>query len=150
MQNENENENLGEELYSLLAELLNRKANRAVQDSIRGEYGTLHYLTYKQDGTTAGELTKFLHVVPGRMTDILSSLEYKGYVKRKKKEEDRRKIEVWITPEGRKIAEQKREAINKEYAGMIQMLGEKDMKELIRLLKIVLSYKADDANLENK
>ncbi len=32
-------QNLGEELYNLLAELLNSKMNRTVMDSIRGEYG---------------------------------------------------------------------------------------------------------------
>ena len=34
-------ENLGEELYNLLAEFMNRKLNRVVFDSIRGEYGVL-------------------------------------------------------------------------------------------------------------
>ena len=70
-------ENLGEELYSLLAEVLNRKENRVVLDSIRGEYGVLRYLMYVEDQVSAGELTTQLHVVPGRMTDILNSLENK-------------------------------------------------------------------------
>ena len=139
-----ETEDLGEELYSLLAELLNRRGNRAVQDSIRGEYGALHYLTYIKDGTSAGELTKYLHIVPGRMTDILSSLEYKGYIERKKSKDDGRRIEVWITPQGKKVAEEKREQIRIEYTGMIDMLGEKDVKEFIRLLKIVLTYNQAD------
>ena len=64
-------ENLREELYSLLAEFLNRSINRTVQDSIRGEYGVLRYLMYVKNDITAGALTEQLHVVPGRMTDIL-------------------------------------------------------------------------------
>lgn len=139
-----DDENLGEELYSLLAELLNRKMNRTVQDSIRGEYGTLHYLTYIKNGTTAGELTKHLHVVPGRMTDILSSLEYKGLIERKRNEKDRRKTEVTITAEGRREAKKKRDAIRKEYAGMFKILGKKDTIELIRLLRIVLAYDREE------
>ncbi|MBQ1393708.1 MAG: hypothetical protein IIY81_09335, partial [Lachnospiraceae bacterium] len=60
-------ENLGEELYNLLAEVLNRKENRVVLDSIRGEYGVLRYLMYVEDQVSARELTEQLHVVPGRM-----------------------------------------------------------------------------------
>lgn len=132
--------NLGEELYSLLAELLNRRMNRAVQDSIRGEYGTLHYLTYVQNGVSAGILTQQLHVVPGRMTDILSSLERKGLVERRKCEQDKRRVLVYVTAKGRKAAKQKREAIRQEYAGLLEQLGREDTEELIRLLKIVLVY----------
>lgn len=135
-----ENANLGEELYSLLAELLNRRMNRAVQDSIRGEYGTLRYLTYVQNGVPAGILTNQLHVVPGRMTDILSSLERKGLVVRKKSEQDKRRVLVYVTAKGKRAAKQKREAIKQEYAGLLKQLGTEDTEELIRLLKIVLAY----------
>ena len=35
-------DNLPEKLYGVLAELLNRKSNIAILDSIRGEYGVLN------------------------------------------------------------------------------------------------------------
>jgi DNA-binding MarR family transcriptional regulator len=133
-------EYLGEELYNLLAELLNSKSNRTVLDSIRGEYGVLRYLYYVKDHVHAGTLTEQLHVVPGRMTDILNSLEAKGWIRRDKDEEDRRRINVCITETGRQQAVGMREMIRKEYEGMYQILGKKDTEELIRLLKIVLSY----------
>ena len=133
-------ESQGEELYNLLAELLNRKINRVVQDSIRGEYGVLRYLLYVEDGVSAGVLTEQLHVVPGRMTDILTSLEQKGWIKRNKDKNDRRKIKVCITKTGEVEARRMREYIHKEYQGLFEILGKKDTEELIRLLKIVLSY----------
>ena len=133
-------EDLGEELYMLLAEMLNRRVNRVVQDSVRGEYGTLHYLTYIKDGESAGELSKYLHIVPGRMTDILSSLEYKGYVERRRADEDKRRVLVFVTKEGMVEEKKRREAIRKEYKGLLEKLGRKDTMELIRLLKIMLSY----------
>lgn len=136
-------ENLGEELYNLLAELLNRKINRTVQDSIRGEYGVLRYLMYVQDNVSAGILTEQLHVVPGRMTDILKSLEAKGFIRRHRDEEDKRKVNVCITDAGKVEAEEKRTYISKEYQGLFEILGKKDTKELIRLLKIVLAYSGD-------
>lgn len=133
-------DNLRDELYNLLAELLNRKINRTVQDSIRGEYGVLRYLMYVHDNVSAGVLTEQLHVVPGRMTDILKSLENKGFIKRCKDNEDRRKVNVFLTEEGKIEAKEKRKYITEEYRGLFEILGEEDTKELIRLLKIVLSY----------
>lgn len=138
-----EEENLSEELYNLLADLLNRKMNRTVLDSIRGEYGVLRYLVYVQDNVSAGLLTQQLHVVPGRMTDILNSLENKGLIARRRDEEDRRKVNVCITPQGRKQAYEMRAHIRQEYQGLFEILGKKDTEELIRLLKIVLAYPGD-------
>ena len=137
-------ENLGEELYSLLAEVLNRKENRVVLDSIRGEYGVLRYLMYVEDQVSAGELTTQLHVVPGRMTDILNSLENKGCITRKKDEEDLRRLKVCITEKGREEESKKRKSIREEYQGMYEILGEQDTQELIRLLKIVLTYPGNE------
>lgn len=136
-------ENLGESLYNLLAELLNRKQNRKVLDSIRGEYGVLRYLSFVQDKVSAGILTDQLHVVPGRMTDILNSLENKKMVERRADEEDRRRVLVCITDEGKQQAYEMRQEISKEYQGMFQILGREDTLELIRLLKIVLSYSGE-------
>ena len=136
-------DNLGEELYMLLAEMLNRRVNRSVQDSVRGEYGTLHYLTYIKNGESAGELSKYLHIVPGRMTDILSSLEYKGYIVRERDKKDRRRVVVNITKDGITEEKKRRDSIRQEYQGLLKKLGRKDTLELIRLLKIMLSYEGD-------
>lgn len=133
-------EDLGDELYDLLAEFLNRRINRTVQDSIRGEYGVLRYLEFIQDNVTAGMLSEQLHVVPGRMTDILKSLENKKFIKRYRDEEDKRRVYVSITDTGRSEAEEKRNYIESEYKGLFKILSKEDTKELIRLLKIVLSY----------
>ncbi|MBE6072205.1 MAG: MarR family transcriptional regulator [Clostridium butyricum] len=133
-------DNLGEELYNLLAAFLNRRINRTLQDSIRGEYGVLRYLMYVHDNVSAGILTEQLHVVPGRMTDTLKSLEHKGFIKRCKDEEDKRKVNVCITEKGKVEAKEKRDYITKEYEDLFRILGKNDTEELIRLLKIVLSY----------
>ena len=133
-------EDLGDELYDLLAEFLNRRINRTVQDSIRGEYGVLRYLKFIQNNVTAGMLSDQLHVVPGRMTDILKSLENKGFIIRCRDEEDKRRVYVSITDIGKSEAEEKRQYIEDEYKGLFKILSKEDTKELIRLLKIVLSY----------
>ena len=74
------------------------------------------------------------------MTDILTSLESKGLIRRVRGERDRRHVNVCITEEGKKQVMEMRQMISREYEGMFQILGPKDTEELIRLLKIVLSY----------
>ncbi|HAE53019.1 MAG TPA: hypothetical protein DCG30_07190 [Ruminococcus sp.] len=134
---------LPEELYGVLADLLNRKNNIEVINSIRGEYGVLNCLSEMPQGASAGELGKKLHVVPGRMADILKSLEQKNLIIRTRIESDRRVVKAQITEKGRQVSKEKREDIRKEYEGLFRILGENDVKELIRLLKIVLSYYPD-------
>ena len=140
----NTEQNLSEELYNLLAELLNRKLNRTVLDSIRGEYGVLRYLLYVEDHASAGRLSEQLHVVPGRITDTLNSLERKSLIERHSDPKDRRRVLVSITDAGREQAIQMMTRIHREYEGMFQILGREDTEELIRLLKIVLAYPGDE------
>ena len=140
---ETRNEDLPEQLYGVLADLLNRKNNIVVFDSIRGEYGVLNCLYELEEGASAGELCKRLHVVPGRMADILKSLEQKELILRVRMEEDRRVVKAHITDKGKQVSLEKREEIRREYEGLFHILGENDIKELIRLLKIVLSYYPD-------
>lgn len=134
---------VGEELYNLLAGMLNSKMNRTVLDSIRGEYGVLRYLVFVENGVKAGILTEKMHVVPGRMTDILKSLEYKGLITRKREEGDKRVVRVYITEQGRREAEEKRSQIHRDYQGLVKKLGEEDMGEFMRILKMVLEYTND-------
>jgi len=132
--------NYGEELYNLLAQFLNRPSNREFLDSIRGEYGVLWALASAGESITAGELKDRLHVVPGRMTDILTSLESKGYIRREKDDKDRRIVNVFLTPAGRSEAEVRRQQIHEKYSGLFEALSPDDAKELIRLLGILLTY----------
>lgn len=138
---ENNKEYLGVELYNLLADFLNSPSNRHFMDSIRGEYGVLRYLLEGDENITAGYLCEKLQVVPGRMTDILTSLENKGLIVRRKNDKDRRIVNVFITDKGREEAERKRLEIHEDYKGLSEVLGENDTRELLRLLKILLTYR---------
>lgn len=133
-------DDIGGELYEVLAQVLNRPGNRKFLDSIRGEYGVLCYLLKNTNPVNAGELREKLYVVPGRMTDILNSLETKGFIRRERDELDKRVVNVFITDSGRREAETKRSQIHSEYAGLFELIGYEETKELIRLLKILLTY----------
>ena len=127
-----------------MSDFLNKKNNIDVLNSIRGEYGVLNCLIDMEDGASAGELGKRLHVVPGRIADILNSLEQKELIVRKRNESDRRVVKSYITEKGRQVSIEKRTEIHNNYKGLFKILGENDVRELIRLLKIVLSYYPDE------
>ena len=133
-------EDLPEELYRVLAELLGRRKNIDVINSIRGEYGVLNCLCDSEEGASAGELCKKLHVVPGRMADILKSLEQKGLIVRAHAAGDRRVVKAMVTEKGREVSVVKRQEIREDYAGLFELLDENEVRELIRLLKIMLSF----------
>jgi DNA-binding MarR family transcriptional regulator len=124
----------------VLAELLGRRKNIDVINSIRGEYGVLNCLCDSEEGASAGELCKKLHVVPGRMADILKSLEQKGLIVRAHAAGDRRVVKAMVTEKGREVSVVKRQEIREDYAGLFELLDENEVRELIRLLKIMLSF----------
>ena len=142
-----EKEKLAEKIYEVLADLLNRKSNIAILDSIRGEYGVLNCLCDNEEGASAGELCKRLHVVPGRMADILKKLEEKQLIVREKDPEDRRVVRTRLTDKGRQASAERRTAIRAEYKGLFDILGESEVRELIRLLKIVLAYYPEETRI---
>ena len=145
---DNKDITLPEELYSVLADFLNKKNNIEVLNSIRGEYGVLNCLIDMEDGASAGELGKKLHVVPGRVADILNSLEQKELIVRTRSESDRRVVKAHITEKGKQVSMEKRNEIHNNYKGLFKILGENDVRELIRLLKIVLSYYPDEKQIK--
>ena len=96
-----------------------------------------------EEGASAAELCKRLNLVPGRMADILKRLEQKELILRIRMEDDRRVVKAHITDKGRQVSREKREEISREYEGLFKILDENEVKELIRLLRIVLSYYPD-------
>ena len=133
-------EQFGEELFELFARVLNSPSNREVLDSIRGEYGVLWYLLRANREVTVGELTEHLHVVPGRMTDILKSLEKKTMILRTRSKEDKRVVTVQLLETGREEVLRRRIHIHEKYRGMAELLDEREAAELLRLLGIILTY----------
>ena len=83
-------EELSEELYNTLGGILNSRQSTEIVNSLRGEYGVLRYLVLVKNNAGATEIRKALDVVPGRMADILTSLEKKGLIERERDVSDRR------------------------------------------------------------
>ena len=139
-QEEREDLPYGEQLYSVLFQIVGNKKNASLLESLRGENAVLTYLVRQQEDVHPGDLADRLSLVPGRMADILKMLEKKGMIRRERDPEDRRRVLVRITPKGARSVTERREQIRVQYSGLYEALGLDDTVKLIELLHKVNRY----------
>ena len=135
-----EETNYGEQLYNVLFEIIGNKKNAIILESLRGENAVLTCLLHNEEELHPGELAEKLSLVPGRMTDILKTLEKKGMIRREPDPDDRRRVLVKITPKGIRDVTERREKVRTQYSGLYQALGLYDTVKLIELLKKLNRY----------
>ncbi len=132
--------NYGEQLYNVMFDIVGNKKNAGFIESLRGENAVLTCLLHGQEALHPGELAERLSLVPGRMADILKTLEKKGMIRRDQDPADRRRVLVRITPKGARSVTERREQIRGQYSGLYQALGEEDTVKLIALLRKMSRY----------
>lgn len=108
---------------------------KGVDDISKGEMAILGYLNFAHDGATAGELSEVTCVVSSRIAAVLNSLEKKGYAMRKTDLKDKRKVQVYITEEGRMVVARKYEEVITAVEKSLSLLGEEDTLALMRILE---------------
>jgi len=64
----------------------------------------------------------------------VSALRRKGLAETKTSQEDRRRVEVTITPEGRTVIEEKRRRLHSYFDRLVDGLGEEETHRLIGLI----------------
>ena len=100
-----------------------------------GEAPVLELLAKTEADASPSELAKQLGYTRSRMTRILDSLEAKGYVGREHDPQDRRRVIVHATEQGRQFAKDRRaEGVN-DLVESLSALGEHDTSELLRVLE---------------
>jgi len=78
----------------------------------------------------------------GTLTGVLDTLERKGFAERRAVPEDRRRVEVILTPAGNKVVEEVMPAFNREEALVTGDLTDDEMATLARLLRKILQTTA--------
>lgn len=132
-----------EELEKKLFELLNHDNNplQEVQKLSQGENGILKTLLIYEDliqeDVTPGDLCRVQHLTSGRVASTLKSLEQKEYIERKPDKSDRRRILIKLTKMGKKMATTIFNRIKEQIKAITDKLNEQEIKEFIRLLKII-------------
>lgn len=108
-----------------------------------GEAPVLQYLSDKGEPMNPSVLADTLGYTRPRMTRILDSLVYKGYVERRNDENDRRKVLVSATPEGIEHAKRQGDNSIAAVAEQLQSLGDSSARELVNVLEKAYSITYD-------
>lgn len=88
-------------------------------------------------GVTVSMLSERLHNSRPAVTRLINDLEEQGYVVKLTARQDRRFVYLMLTPEGRAVLSQAKRALFSAVHQVIQLLGEEDSSELLRLLRRV-------------
>ncbi|MER3439721.1 MAG: hypothetical protein C4346_20190, partial [Chloroflexota bacterium] len=88
----------------------------------------------QHESTTLGELARQLHVTPAVVTGLIDRLERRGYVRRATGAEDRRRVVLSLTDEGRQARDGLEERLIDALAGHLSSLTPDDLRTLERIV----------------
>jgi len=108
-------------------------------------------LDEKKSSVKVSDISNLLDVAPPTITQVVTSLEDKGYVERKLNKEDRRAVLVELTEKGEEAVNEAFGEIMKCFEGLVNCLGYDKSRELTELLSMVFNYFNDlNINTENE
>ena len=110
------------------------------RESFMGETFVLYYLE-KQGSAVPGEISDAMGISSARMAAALNGLDDKGYITREIDKEDRRKIIVNLTAAGKQRAHQLIKEHMSHISEMLEMLGEADAREYVRIMVKIAQIK---------
>ncbi len=129
-----EYEKYAQEILPYMKMLLKVTTFKEITDISQGEMAVLCYLSFYHNGAAAGELTEKFSVGTSRTAAVLNNLEKKRMVERKPDIADRRKVLVYVTETGRKIAQEKHAETIAHIADLLRAMGDEDAKQFIRIM----------------
>ncbi len=122
------------QLIDRMLRFVHTPTQRKISDFPKGEMFILNYLVDKDTPVPPSELSTAMQASTARVAAALNSLEAKGEVIRQADSTDRRRTLVILTPRGREIILERRQAMHRHIEQILRSLGEEDTAELIRLL----------------
>jgi len=130
-----ETETLRGELIDALKAVRRLDAFGALENLLQGESLVLQFLAEHRDRAVyPSELSESLHLSRSRITMALASLRRKGRIAMELSHKDRRRVKVFLSDEGLRLAGEKREQLERHFDRIIAGLGEEDAATLISLI----------------
>ncbi|MFR1983359.1 MAG: MarR family winged helix-turn-helix transcriptional regulator [Christensenellaceae bacterium] len=126
------------ELFILLGKIIHRNFRRREAGVTVGEGALLACLIDK--GAYGGRAVRNCGVRVGRIANLLKATEAKGYVVRRRDEEDGRKVWVTITDAGREEGVRRKEEIVSRCKEVLERLGEEDTENILRILRKLIDF----------
>ena len=88
----------------------------------------------EHEPTRLGVVAQHLRIAPRSVTDVVDSLEARGFVVREPDPGDRRATRVSLTPRGRTVLDELDAARRADHEGYFAQLSERDRAALARIL----------------
>jgi DNA-binding MarR family transcriptional regulator len=95
------------------------------------------------EGMKVSDLSSQMRVTSPFVTQLLTSTEERGLVRRQVDPSDRRMVRVFLTEEGRQAALVYKRELYGWFSELAQHLGEEDSQQLTRLLNRIFDYMQD-------
>jgi DNA-binding MarR family transcriptional regulator len=139
---------VGKELFEL--EGLFRSVFRMMKSDIRtifgefisnGEFRVLQ-LIRENGALKSSEISKRMEVSASHITSITDTLVEKGYITRQRSNEDRRVVELALTPQGVEVLAQCEEKKSRYFQQLFQTFDKEEISHLIELFEKLLNSSA--------
>lgn len=112
-----------------------KNMNEIPQSCSQGENGVLIYLGLVNNEISPSELSEKLNVSLPRIATVLTVLESKKLITKKVNENDKRKVIVAITDEGRKNVLERKEETIINLTKILENMTEEERSDYLRLSK---------------
>lgn len=109
------------------------KMERTMSQLARGEILALNYLAANGNRAYPKDMSKALMLTTARVAAMLKSLEGQDVITRTPDPSDSRQVIVCLTEKGIALVEERRTAMIRSVAKMLEALGEEDAKAYVRI-----------------
>jgi len=109
------------------------KPQKYINESLQGEMFILKYISIRNTSVLPGEISNEMGVSSARIATALNNLERKNLITRQIDKNDRRKILVEITKEGKQVVAKQDKILINIVAHILETLGGHDAKEYVRI-----------------
>ena len=91
------------------------------------------------DGITVGQLTRAIHLSQATVTGILDRLAKRGLISRQRNLQDKRRVHVWLTDEGKRLVADAPPLLQEEFTEQFGELEEWEQTQILSALQRVVS-----------
>lgn len=139
---------LATKLLKDLWDIRPNRFNNFLDEFNKGEFGLLNYIYFETKEVSAGMLSEKLKVSTARIASILNSLEAKKLIKRKIGTDDKRKVVVEITTEGKEIIKKYQEEVVNKVSYIISKIGQEKAKQYFDIMLEINSIINDSSDIK--
>ncbi|MCD6321800.1 MAG: winged helix-turn-helix transcriptional regulator [Clostridiales bacterium] len=108
------------------------------------EFMVLHAVKHSflggENGLMVSELSNILKVARPTVTQLVNSLQQKGFLDKCTDEHDKRVVRINLSEKGKTLAKQGSDEFYRRFEGLTEHLGDKKSLELANLLQEVFEY----------